>query len=106
MHICIVGAGASGLSAALELTRAGCSVTVLETQDRIGGRALTLTDNLADGLVAQAGPSRFLNDFTRVFAYSHRFNLDLIPYYPSKGTFVSYLKGKRNPDYPAGSEEF
>ena len=106
MHICIAGAGASGLAAALELTSAGCRVTILETQDRVGGRALTLTDNLADGLVAQAGPSRFPSDFSRVFAYSRRFDLDLMPYYPSKGTFVSYLKGKRNPDYPAGSEEF
>ena len=48
MHICIAGAGASGLAAALKLTNAGCGVTILETQDRVGGRALTLTDNLAE----------------------------------------------------------
>ena len=39
--VAIVGAGAAGLAAALELTSAGRSVVVLEARERAGGRAHT-----------------------------------------------------------------
>ena len=36
--VLIIGAGAAGLAAAVELAHAGCSTLVLEARDRIGGR--------------------------------------------------------------------
>jgi len=39
--VLIVGAGIAGLSAARELTRRGCTVSVLEARERIGGRIWT-----------------------------------------------------------------
>jgi monoamine oxidase len=42
--VLIVGAGAAGLSAALELSRAGLRVEILEARDRIGGRMFTRHD--------------------------------------------------------------
>jgi monoamine oxidase len=43
-HIIIIGAGASGLMAGRELSKAGKKVTVLEARDYLGGRIHTLYD--------------------------------------------------------------
>jgi monoamine oxidase len=49
----VVGAGFSGLTAALELVRAGRSVVVLEARNRVGGRALNYP--LPGGDVSERG---------------------------------------------------
>jgi monoamine oxidase len=53
LDVVVLGAGLAGLSAARDLRRAGCDVTVLEARDRIGGRVLQTT--LDDGRVVQLG---------------------------------------------------
>ena len=49
--ILIVGAGAAGLSAAVQLARAGMQVSILEGRDRIGGRIFTKTDPVCNAPV-------------------------------------------------------
>lgn len=44
--VAVIGAGAAGLAAGLELQKAGKSFIVLEARDRIGGRAFTDTETL------------------------------------------------------------
>ncbi len=46
--VIILGAGAAGLSAAVELSRAGLAVSVIEARNRIGGRIFTLRDPVCD----------------------------------------------------------
>lgn len=42
IKVAIIGAGLAGMSAALELRKAGYDVTILEANDRIGGRVFTV----------------------------------------------------------------
>ena len=75
-------------------------VTVLERQSRVGGRALTLRSFFSLGLVPQAGPARFLGNFTRVAAFAEQCGLETADFYPSKGRIAAYLGGIRMDDYP------
>jgi monoamine oxidase len=53
-HICIVGAGISGLRCAAELLTQGIQVTIIEARDRIGGR-IHQSDDL--GYTVDVGPN-------------------------------------------------
>ncbi len=50
----VIGAGMAGLASALELKRAGHDATVLEAQNRVGGRIFTCRD-FAPGPYAEWG---------------------------------------------------
>ena len=51
-NVIVVGAGMAGMAAAYELRRVGHNVTILEAQDRAGGRVRTYNedDGFAEGL--------------------------------------------------------
>lgn len=48
LDVIVIGAGAAGITAALNLHEAGLSVTIVEARDRIGGRIFTLRDTKFD----------------------------------------------------------
>lgn len=54
MRVAVIGAGISGLSAAVELHRHGATVTVLEAAERVGGVITTIR---RDGWLVEAGPT-------------------------------------------------
>ncbi len=98
-QVAVVGAGMAGLSLAWELEQRGMAVTVLEAQDRLGGRNWTLRagDVLPDmqgavqtcsfdaGQHLQAGPWRITPQHRRVLALAQRLAVPLerVPSYPS-----------------------
>jgi monoamine oxidase len=67
--VAILGAGMAGLVAAYELFRAGHDVTVLEAQDKVGGRIRTLRDPFTHGLYADVGAMRIPRAHKLTMAY-------------------------------------
>lgn len=105
-RVAVLGAGFAGLSAARSLVEQGHQVTILEVQDRVGGRAFSVQENLSDGLVAEAGPSRYPPSLKRVFSLAREFGLEIDPFYPEWGTVVGYFEGRRIERYEPNSQEF
>lgn len=95
-EIVVIGGGLAGLAAAYELDKLGNSVTILEAQNRIGGRVLTLREPFAENLYAEAGAARIHENHNLTHRYIKEFSLPLIPFYPSEGKFVRIRQNKRD----------
>ena len=91
MNVIIIGAGASGLLAALTLSRKGHSVIVLEARDRLGGRIHTLSGFSS---VAEAGPEFVHGDLPLTISLLEQASIPLLPaggklYNSQKGQWAS-----------------
>jgi monoamine oxidase len=95
-RVIIIGAGLSGMVSALELRDSGFEVTVLEASQRPGGRVHTLREPFSDGIYAEAGAGRIPSTHDLTLKYVRQFNLELAPFYPTLGSEVYLIKGKRS----------
>lgn len=73
--ILIAGAGMSGLVAASLLRKAGHKVTILEGNNRLGGRVFTVRHPFTQGNYLDVGAMRIPNTHVLVFEYIRRFKL-------------------------------
>lgn len=76
-HIVIVGAGMAGLVAGSLLKESGHNITILEANDRIGGRVYTMRSPFSKGLFFNAGPMRIPHVHALTLSYIKKFNLPL-----------------------------
>ena len=94
-RVIVLGAGLAGLSAAAELDRAGFDVLILEARTRAGGRVYTLREPFSDGLYAEVGAARIQDSHAFTMRYVKEFNLALDPFFPTEGSAVVRVAGKR-----------
>ena len=73
--VLVLGAGMAGLTAALALVRQGHNVTVIEYQNRVGGRLLSLP--LPGGQFTEAGGGHFRSNMPYVLSYIRHFGLPI-----------------------------
>jgi monoamine oxidase len=95
LTVIVVGAGLAGLAAAHELAATGHEVTVLEAQERPGGRVHTLRQPFAGGLYADAGAVDFTDGYRHMMRYVQLFGLPATTVGGRSGALVYHLHGKR-----------
>ncbi len=98
--VIVIGAGLAGLMAGYELVRAGHRVTILEAQQRAGGRVYTLREPFADGLYVDAGASQIPANHYLTLKYVRLFGLELVRARPSDQASVRWIGGQRLPVMP------
>ncbi len=94
-RVVVVGAGMAGLVAATELLRAGHDPIVLEAQQRVGGRVLTLREPFAPGLWAEAGAMRIPRSHLLTMALVERYRLATLPFTMDNPEAYCYFGGRR-----------
>lgn len=84
----IIGAGVSGLVAALELEKSGYAPTILEATDRVGGRVKT---DMQNGYPLDHGFQVLLTEYPEAKRYLDYDKLDLVRFSPGS---VIFQRGK------------
>jgi monoamine oxidase len=99
-RVVILGGGLAGLTAAYKLMNQRYEVIVLEGQDRVGGRVLTVRDGLKGNGHVEMGATRIFSTHSATLKYVEHFKLGpLVPYDSGKPAF--YMRGRRFVQPPA-----
>ena len=98
MKVAIVGAGASGMTAAYYLNKNGHEVTIFEKQAMLGGHIRTLNknvkvDNLDPEVILEGGVVEFSSEFHRFLSLMEELGVELEPI--SVGSSIFNKEGKR-----------
>ncbi len=105
VDVAVIGAGMAGLTAARDLSRAGRSVRVIESRDRVGGRLSSAVS--ADGSPVDLGATWFWPGETRVAALVRELGLPIHPQHLTGDAVFHQPAGRQrltgNPiDVPSG----
>ncbi len=92
--VVIVGAGLAGLTAALDLVKAGQSVVILEARNRVGGRVHN--KRIGDGEVSEKGGTFTGPTQDRIMAMAKRFGVDTFPTFATGENVYVNSSGQRS----------
>jgi len=93
--VIVVGAGIAGLSCAYELQQKGFDVTVLEAQNRPGGRIYTLRKPFEENQYAEAGAVFITASETRTLKYIEQFGIPLSVFPESESVPIYFFRGQK-----------
>jgi len=92
-HIIVIGAGLAGLVAASLLKDTGNKITILEANNRIGGRAYTIRSPFSDELYFNTGPMRIPDTHALTLEYVKKFSLPTNLFINQTSTDIIYANG-------------
>jgi monoamine oxidase len=107
-RIAVIGAGVSGLAAALRMQDSGLACTVYEANTRVGGRMYSNTTTWASGQVSEWGGELIDTGHKTIQALAKRFNLpldDLVQAEPQQAEQTFYFFGQYYP-YKQATADF
>jgi monoamine oxidase len=107
-RIAVIGAGISGLAAALRMQDSGLGCTVYEANTRVGGRMFSNATNWASGQVSEWGGELIDTGHKTIQTLAKRFNLpldDLVQAEPQQAEQTFYFFGQYYP-YAQANRDF
>ena len=78
MRVVVIGAGLAGLSAAESLLAGGAEVTLIEAEQRLGGRTRTIHDSYVGGQYAESGAEWVDSIHWRMLDLMQRFDIETL----------------------------
>lgn len=113
IDVIVIGAGLSGLRAAVEVHNAGLSVTVFEGRDRVGGKTLSVAASHLGGKIDLG--AAWINDTNQseMYKLAREFGFDLVEQRAtgmnltrgSDGKLVKFPHGSKSPTPPEETEQ-
>lgn len=95
IKIAVIGAGEAGLSAALELRKSGCNITLFEASNRVGGRVYTYYFDRNKKHFGEFGPMDIPISHYTTWHYINLFNLKTSLSIKETDDSLIYIRGKR-----------
>ncbi|MDV2886050.1 flavin monoamine oxidase family protein [Alkalihalophilus pseudofirmus] len=92
--ILILGAGMAGLVTGYLLKQAGHKVTIIEGNDRIGGRVHTIREPFSEGNYFEAGAMRIPSHHALTLSWINKWSLSINPFITSTPNDLLYVNGQ------------